>query len=777
MDPILFGHNPEERVVAVHLLNDQAVRLYRRDNGKTLHTDAEFFPFFFLTDPELLRDFSGRHWIKDLAGTNPFRTIAAFSRWSDMWEGVQVVLRNYNRTRSPKAGAFYDVASLFFRPDPVRQYLTQSGITLFKGMEFRDLRRVQIDLQVRSSSSGKRGVRKAGPEWLIALTSTDGSETTLDARSGDESSLLRSFVSWLQQHDPDIIEGFRLGDRIIPFLLDRADACGVDLTIGRDGEPLRQGTIRGWFATGEVERTQFEAAGRHLIDLLHLLQGHDTALHAVESSTLKPLAVDLGIAEEYPAPLTADQLNDLWAKKKGNGIAAHALRRARFARSVAERLLAVPFQHSRLCPFNLTMVAQLGLPAKIESILVREYVREKHSLPYPGMAAAGSSPVSVSFRFGLYRNVLRTEYDSLGAAIIRQHHLVPRSDPLEAFPRLASALLAIHAETPVPERTPFSALLRAMPAYLANPRALFTDRQQSETLSNTFVSLLADLGKTVELFNGVPVHASLDGFYCALPDNIVGRANEEQFLERVKEHCPSLIDLAHGPHFRAMLAYNQKSFALLDDRDRLLVYGTSLIPRSSERFIRQYVQRCIECLLTEDLHRLHHTYASFNTMITRHRWKVTDFCRSEIAHETLEEYQQAVSTGSRNLSPAYEAARRAGIYVTPGSRISYYVTGTQEDVRIVDSCRVAEEWDANLPDENSAYYLHRLREAAARFRDFFREGDFERIFSMDDLFGFTAKGIEVSERPAEPILPESPSAERESADEFGIWLAEGDEPT
>ncbi|MFB6273772.1 MAG: DNA polymerase, partial [Salinibacter sp.] len=76
-------------------------------------------------------------------------------------------------------------------------------------------------------------------------------------------------------------------------------------------------------------------------------------------------------------------------------------------------------------------------------------------------------------------------------------------------------------------------------------------------------------------------------------------------------------------------------------------------------------------------------------------------------------------------------------------RISYYITGDSADVTAFKNCKLADEWDPDDPDENTAYYLKRLDEFADKFEPFFDEHDFRLVFSPEDLFGFSAEGIEI----------------------------------
>jgi len=89
-------------------------------------------------------------------------------------------------------------------------------------------------------------------------------------------------------------------------------------------------------------------------------------------------------------------------------------------------------------------------------------------------------------------------------------------------------------------------------------------------------------------------------------------------------------------------------------------------------------------------------------------------------------------------------------------------------VKTSDNCKPVEEWDPHFPDENVAYYQKRLDEFCEKFSPFFRPQDYQNVFSVDDLFPFSAEGIilitsNIEGDSAEP--DEGPSR-------FGIWLDE-----
>ncbi len=69
MNPLLFGHNTEERIVGVQPLDDATMRLWVRTEEGVHSVDESFYPFLFLSDRTLLDGFPRKHWVKKLDGT------------------------------------------------------------------------------------------------------------------------------------------------------------------------------------------------------------------------------------------------------------------------------------------------------------------------------------------------------------------------------------------------------------------------------------------------------------------------------------------------------------------------------------------------------------------------------------------------------------------------------------------------------------------------------------------------------------------------------------
>ena len=314
-------------------------------------------------------------------------------------------------------------------------------------------------------------------------------------------------------------------------------------------------------------------------------------------------------------------------------------------------------------------------------------------------------------------------------------------------------------------------LINSFYGYLGYPRGLFNDYEQADRVAAGGQELLHLIIREVELRNGKVIEADTDGLYFIPPDNVRGEDQELVFVDKLSSSLPSGINLALAGRYKKMLSYRKKNYALLDHKNRLTLKGSSLISRTLERFAKNYIQLSINDLLQEDIQGLHTLYVSLLQDISQHRWDVIDFCRTETIHDSMDEYDLGLREGNRKPAAAYEVARRAGLLIKPLDRVAYYVTGSHASVKIVGNCKLAEEWEPNFPDENTAYYIERLNECSRKFDLFFEPEDFKRVFSADDLFGFNPENIRML-KPSVASRTEAPPAEDE-ASEFGIWLDEG----
>ena len=147
-DPLLMGSDPSPGLVAVEH-QEQAGQdhmiLFWRDGEHRRQTSEPFHPFIWIARQDLLDGPLKEASTDVLEGDAPFRWKVSFPTW----KACQKAKAWLAKTSGANAGN--PQAPYFLLGDPVQQYLLQSGRTLFKGMAFGDLRRMQLDIECRTS--------------------------------------------------------------------------------------------------------------------------------------------------------------------------------------------------------------------------------------------------------------------------------------------------------------------------------------------------------------------------------------------------------------------------------------------------------------------------------------------------------------------------------------------------------------------------------------------------------------------------------------------------
>jgi DNA polymerase elongation subunit (family B) len=781
MDKLLYGYNTEERIVSVQQLNDQTIRLYKRVEGKVLHQDVVFFPFFFLSDEALIKDFPKKIWLKELAGGNFYRYIAAFTRWSEMWEAVHFILRQYNKTHSPHVTSYQEFKEILVRADAVRQFLLQSGITLFKGMKFEELVRLHIDVQF-APPAGKKRKRKGSEEIILVITlaASDGSEYTFSTHKHDERTMLDRCIQRVNAINPDVIEGYDLFGTILPALSRACERSQIPLAIGRDGSDMRTPVGYSAASTGESEWFSFDVFGRHLVDLLALAEAEIDAKRNEQSFTLTSLAKHFGIPIGTEKFIPVQGIFEEWTHRPEN-IINQSLRNIRIARDLYNFLSPPLFYLAQMCPFTYRMLTQFSASSRIESLMLREYVRQRHSVPRANDNSHSMTIPSEIFYTGVFSDIMYVELTGMHSSILLRQNIRPKTDELDVFLPLLTHLSALQRDISSPmnneiqlsqdsahQLKAFRRLIDSFHLYLGSARGLYNDPDQAEVVLTSSREILNEILHQIEIFNAYIIQSDGDGFFLLSPNNIVGEENKKNFVERLSNTLPEGTNLVLLHHSKQMFSYRKNNYALLDHNNNVFIKGNSIFSRGMEHFLKIFIQRTIECLLTNNLKRMHHAYATAHTQVLHHKWTPADFCRTDIVRTDTETYQQEVLSGKITASPAMEAIVRSSIFIKANSKVSYYFTGSDAGITLARSSRLVDEWNLHQPDENTAYYLARLHETIGKFREFFEPAAFDQIFTLDEMFNFSNEGIHILNRR---VIPEAVETKPE-IEEYSIWLAD-----
>src|SRR5688500_15381105 len=133
---LLYGMDETERVVAVEPAGQNEVILYKVGRDRKIESERRVSqPWTFAANPAPFANRADTD-VRELRGDHHYRYLVTFASWDAFRNATNADLRRNGVIMGP--------------PSQVGQYQMRSGVTLFKGMEYPDLIRMQIDLETRT---------------------------------------------------------------------------------------------------------------------------------------------------------------------------------------------------------------------------------------------------------------------------------------------------------------------------------------------------------------------------------------------------------------------------------------------------------------------------------------------------------------------------------------------------------------------------------------------------------------------------------------------------
>jgi DNA polymerase I len=692
-DPVLFGKDPTPHIVAVEPVNNH-IRLFIRDGGQ-LRTVEELFRPWLLSDKPMRIE--GVHWQElegELQGRRMLKHLAVCDD-REAFESLRRALRDEHR-EIIAYGSF------------ARQYLMLSGKTLFKGMTFSDLHRLQLDIETSTLTPDQAGAQIL----MIALSDTRGYEALLD---GDEKHIIEQFVERIQALDPDVIEGHNLFGFDLPYLAARAKALGIPLRLGRDGSELRFGSARQCIIGANSRTfTPAFAHGRHLIDTYLSVQRFDIGRGDLESYGLKEATQQLGIAAPDRIYLERDQIPDLW-RTDPETVRRYCLQDVHETRRLAELTLPTEFYQCQMLPDTLQNLATIGTGEKANLLFVRAYLAEGYAVPAPQEAREYPGGYTEVRRVGLIPRIVKADVESLYPSVMLRYGIKPRADHLNVFLPTLERLRRLRLEAKARAKqthgaesaywdglqNSFKILVNSYYGYLGSPYH-FNDYDAAEQVTLTGQDLVKQIAAEIERQGGTVVEIDTDGVYFQPPPEVQSEADEIAFVERVGGVLPEGIRLAYDGRYRAMLSLKTKNYVLQGYDGKLTFKGASLRSRADEKFGREFLNNAIQWLLNSEPERVADEYRRLARAILNGEVDIEQLCRRE----------RVTAKSKQHTHPLYPLARRFQI----GDYIMVYR-------RREGTLGLLEEY---ADDEDREHYVDKLYKFAARLEPLFP--DFDRLF-------------------------------------------------
>src|SRR5881227_441513 len=704
---LLFGADPTPRIVAIELGETGTVKVYRRErDGSTIADVEPFHPFVWCDSDVVDLGIESEKLRNDLK----YGWLVTVDSWKEL-----IALRNGLKNAGRDFFAF---------TDPVQHYLTATGRTLFKDLPFEELKRMQIEVLGVGDSGDKDHLMS------IALSDNSGWEELLivDPKNVEESEheALKRLTAIIKERDPDVIEGHDLFRFDLPYLVARAKKAKTKLDWGRSDGFLRSRPSRLQIAEKTIDYPKFTVGGRHFVDTFLLAQFYDVGMRSLAGLERTDVARHFDLCDSGEiSTLTGKELQRAYLDNSER-FRRRALCGVRETRALSELLSASYFIQAQIFPYNYQDAIVRGNATRINALFLREYFRQRHSIPELPMVRAFEGGYTDIFFTGIAHNVWHCDVASLYPSIMLKFDCFPVSDQLQIFRHLLTDLRTFRLEAKAEMRAEkdsakqhhlqalqntLKILLNSFYGYLGFAQGHFADFDAAARVTQIGRDLLKKMIDWLNARGAQVIEVDTDGIYFVPPEKIDIDDLQKDFAKEL----PAGIDVEIDEQFDAMLSYKAKNYALLTKDGDVIIKGGALKSRGLEKFQRVFLEEMIKLIMQGKSDELGDLRNEFEKKIRNREWKIDMLMKTDALQDSLDKYRAKIAGSARNRAAAYELALASGRNYKPGDQISYYVKATPKKVPAYEAAKLASEFDPENRDENVDYYVAKLDELVKKF--------------------------------------------------------------
>ncbi len=689
---LLFGADPSARIVALELGDTGTMRVYRREKDGSTAVEVEPFRPFLWADGDVAD--LGLTNAEKLAGDLRYNWLVTVESWKEL-----IALRNGLK----KAGRDF-----FALSDPVQHYLSATGRTLFKGMALEELKRLQLEI-IPLSGEGDLAEASQQPIASIALSDNSGWEELIvidaDNAEASEHAAIKRLTSLIKERDPDVIEGHDLFRFDLPYLVARARKAKTKLDWGRSGGFLRSRPSRLQIAEKTIDYPKFAVDGRHFVDTFLLAQFYDVGMRALSGFERADVAQHFGFCEKAEAP---------------------ALCAVRETRAIAELLSPSYFIQAQIFPYNYQDVIVRGNATRINALFLREYLRQRHSIPEMPTARGFEGGYTDIFFTGVARDVWHCDIASLYPSVMLQFDCFPTTDQLQIFRHLLTDLRTFRLEAKASMRAEkdtarqrhfhalqntFKILINSFYGYLGFAQGNFADFDAAARVTQIGRDLLRQMIEWLKAQGAQVIEVDTDGIYFVPPP----KADAEQLRDSLGKELPPGIEVEFDEQFEAMFSYKAKNYALLAKDGEVIIKGGALKSRGLEKFQRVFLEEMIKLLMQGKPESIPELREQYEQRMRSGEMPIELLMKTDTLQDSLDKYRAKIGGGGRNRAAAYELALASGRNYKPGDQISYYIKATPKKVAAYEAAKLASDFDPQARDENVDYYVGKLDDLVKKF--------------------------------------------------------------
>lgn len=690
---LIYGTGDTQGIVAVEATPWGDVTQYKREQNVVTKQSTFFKPFILLGPLSLLKgaEDGEDYEIEQLFGDNDLKHLVFIKKFKKL---KKAILENYNAHHRCNESSLYRLKGCLYFPANT-QYMIQTGETLFKGMNFNDLHRIQLDIETTGLDLNTEKI------FMIQISDNRGFNLIIE---GDEATILKRFVQTINQVDPDIIEGHNIFDFDLPFIIKRATVNGVHINVGRDGSAPQ--TYDGHVKIGGASKdfTNCRIFGRQVIDTLHAALQYNEVTKSLDSCALKEVAIHFKVASPDREYIPGDKIYDTYLVNPKK-VRKYGLDDVHEVRGISYKLLQDKFALTKIVPSSYQAITTIGQVPKVEWPTIRFYILNKHSLPdKPECTEHYQGGDTRIFLTGVVCNIIKADVESLYPSTMLKLEAFPVKDTLGVFKAMLRFLLDERLrlkgllKTCAPEdkesvdsqQLAYKILINSMYGTMGTAFSIFNDTPQAARVTEHGRKILSKIEEEGKKLGGILIESDTDGTYFSY------EGDHNLFINKLNKAVgDDYIKIAHDGFWPKGLFLGKKNYALLADDGELELKGGSLKSRAISQKNRKLIKKITLNLLKNrilEIKKLCTEASAFNIDTSCTRTKMS---------KSFPEYVKTLKV----KQPHIEALKEANIINNKkGDEILYYKT--QQGWKLKNRYQ---------SDHDEKYYHNQVRSVLGKF--------------------------------------------------------------
>lgn len=610
MNKLIYGKNNTHRIVNIEVIDDTTEIFIEHDNG-SIETIYHPNSFWILSNEKI-----SSSWVK-LKGNLHYTYAKKFNKATDFYK-EKAILKSKD-------------IDFFCISDPKESFMVKEGYTYFKNLQPKDVSVLSFDIETTS-------LEKDDTAKILIISNTFRKNGKIIRKLftydqyDNEGDMLVDWCRWVRELDPSIILGHNIYTFDLPYMQFIADKYNVQLELGRNESPIQFYNYESFKRIDGSRKQAYNKVriyGREVIDTMFLAINYDIG-KKYESYALKKIVSQEGLEVPNRQFYDADKIRDNYLiPEEWEKIKQYALHDADDSLSLYDLMAPAFFYLAQSVPKSFQGIVESASGSQINSMMIRAYLQEGHSLPKENSAEEYEGAISYG-KPGIYRNGFKVDVASLYPSIMIHYEVYDRDkDPngymlemvkIFTAERLKNKKLAKETKEKYYDDmqnaqkiviNSFYGFLGAEGLLFNSPKnAAFVTEKGRDILQGAIkwatgyelVKVYDDKGEfewesVIEDKDFTLINCDTDSITFAYKDGrTISEEERKALVQNLNSNYPERIRFEDDGYYNTIIVLKAKNYVLYDGK-KIKTKGSALKDAKKEKALKEFLYKVIEAII------------------------------------------------------------------------------------------------------------------------------------------------------------------------------------